>query len=90
MAATSPAMTMKLENANCFSGLSLGRIFHRAAGFRDSNLIFREPLAKAADPYRCSLLPRLRAGVSAQHRSAWTHELELRPFKEPFSGRDDR
>jgi hypothetical protein len=58
MAGTSPAMTMKLENADCVSGWALGRIFHCAAGFRDSNLIFREPLAKAADPYRCSLLPR--------------------------------
>jgi hypothetical protein len=57
MAGTSPAMTMRLENANCFSGRSLGRIFYRAAGFRDSNLIFRKPLAKAADPYTCCLLP---------------------------------
>jgi hypothetical protein len=84
MDGTSPAMTMKFENAYCLSGRALGRIFHRASGFRHSNLIFREPLAKAADPYRCSLLPRLRAGLSAQHRSAWTHELELRPFKEAF------
>jgi hypothetical protein len=61
--------------------------FLTARVLRVSDLIFDAPLAAAprrsnfkdsdaiADAYR---------HLHRQHPSAWTHELDLRPFKEPF------
>jgi hypothetical protein len=33
---------------------------------------------------RCALAARCRLQRHTQHRSAWTHEIDLRPYKEPF------